>query len=155
MTIQRKAKKVEPSKMWGMKVLIVICVAILVYAGLGCTAMNETAQKISDDLGDKANQMNAFVHVIKVTPSDPATNSAPTIKDITVIGSIKSIPIVNKNGEYVKNYAEYRYTETPAWYNSSNVTKEEVYISTGDNTEELKKWIEANQKLKAAKAAAK
>lgn len=127
--------------------------AMVVFSG--CTAMSDAAQKISDDLGDKANQMNAFVHVIKVTPSDPSTNSAPTIKDVTVIGSIKSIPLVNKDGQYVKNYAEYRYTETPAWYNSSNVTKEEVYISTGDNTEELKKWIEANQKLKASKMVTK
>jgi hypothetical protein len=117
--------------------------------------MSDTAQKISDDLGDKATQANAFVHIIKITPSDPATNSAPTVKDITVIGSIKSIPLVSKNGELVKNYAEYRYTETPAWYNSSNVTKEECYIATGDNVEELKKWVEARRKKQEKELKAK
>jgi len=122
----------------------------------GCQSMSDAAQKMSDDLGDKALQAHAFVDIWKITPSDPATNSAPTGKKITIIGDIKSIPLVSKNGELVKNYAEYRKTETPAWYNSSNVTKEESFIATGDNVEDLKKWVEDRQKKQEAaeKAAA-
>lgn len=121
----------------------------------GCQSMSDAAQKVSDDLGDKALQAHALVTVLKVTPSDPATNSSPTLKQITVIGDIKSIPLVAKNGELIKNYAEYRYTETPAWYNSSNVTKEEVFVTTGDNVEDLKKWVEARGKLNLAPSAKK
>lgn len=133
--------------------LIGLLAAVMLFAS-GCKSMSDTAQKISDDLGDKALQAHAFVDIWKFTPSDPATNSSPSVKKVTIIGDVKSIPLTSKNGEYVKNYAEYRYTETPAWYNSSNVTKEECYIATGDNVEDLKKWVEERKKKQEASSAA-
>ena len=129
-----------------------IFVVVVTTAGsmTGCTAMNATAQKISDDLGDKALQAHAFIDIWKVETSDATANGSPTGKKITIIGDVKSIPLVSKNGELVKNYAEYRKTKTPAWYNSSNVTEEESYITTGDNVDELKNWIEARKKANAS-----
>lgn len=104
----------------------------------GCNSLSETAQKVSDDLGDKALQAHAFIDIWKVETSDATANGSPTGKKITVIGDVKSIPLTSKTGELVKDYGEYRKTETPAWYNSQNVTKEEVLILTGDNAKEFK-----------------
>lgn len=128
-----------------------IFVVVVATAGsmTGCTAMNATAQKISDDLGDKALQAHAFIDIWKVETSDATANGSPTGKKITIIGDVKSIPMVSKKDELVKNYGEYRKTITPAWYNSENVTVEESFIVTGDNVEELKKWYEARQKKEA------
>jgi len=53
----------------------------------------------------------------------------------------------------VKDYAEYRKTKTPAWYNADNVTEEEVFIVTGDNASELKAWFKAKQDNAAGAAA--
>lgn len=124
---------------------------IAVVAMTGCQAMNQTMQKISDDLGDKALQAHALVDIWKIEMSDSTGNAVPTGKKITVIGDVKSIPLVSKDGQTVKDYAEYRNTETPAWYNSDNVTKEEVFIGTGDNAQEVINFL----KWKKAKAAEK
>ena len=107
----------------------------------GCAVTGETIRKMSDDLGDKALQAHALVDIWKVESSDASANGSPTGKKITVIGDVKSIPLVTKDGETVKDYAEYRNTETPAWYNSSNVTKEEVFIGTGDNAKEVIQFL--------------
>jgi hypothetical protein len=56
------------------------------------------------------------------------------------------VPLVSKSNELVKDYGEYRYTETPAWYNSNNVTKETVITLTGDNAKELKTFLLKNIK---------
>ena len=120
----------------------------------GCQAMSDTAQKVSDDLGDKALQAHAFVDVWKVTPSDPASNGAPTGKKVTIIGDVKSIPLTSDtvSGKIVKDYAEYRKTKTPAWYNSDNVTEEEYFIATGDSTAEVKAWLKAKKAKEEAGA---
>jgi len=120
----------------------------------GCSSMSKTAQKVSDDLGDKALQAHAFVDIWKVETSDGTANGSPTGKKITVIGDVKSIPLVSKNGETVKDYAEYRKTKTPAWYNSNNVTEEESFIATGDNAKEVAAWFKAKQEKAEAKAEA-
>lgn len=132
-----------------------VLVGLLLVALAGCQAMSETAQKVSDDLGDRALQAHAFVDIWKVTPSDPSTNSSPTIKKITIIGDIKSIPLTAKEGEIIKDYAEYSYTETPAWYNSSNVTKEERFTGTGDNTKEVVAYAKKMMAKRAAEIEAK
>lgn len=119
----------------------------------GCSSMSQTAQKISDDLGDKALQAHAFVDIWKVETSDATANGSPTGKKITVIGDVKSIPLTSRDGAIVKDYAEYRKTETPAWYNSGNVTKEEVIICTGDNAAELGKLLKSKLTETAASTA--
>lgn len=122
----------------------------------GCQAMSDTAQKVSDDLGDKALQAHAFVDVWKVTPSDPTNNGAPSGKKVTIIGDVKSIPLTSdaNSGKLVKDYAEYRKTKTPAWYNADNVTEEEVFIATGDNIAEVKAWLKAKKAKEEAEAKA-
>lgn len=133
----------------------IVLAGLLIVALTGCQAMSDTVKKVSDDLGDKALQAHAFVDIWKVTPSDPSTNSAPTVKKVTVIGDIKSIPLTAKEGETVKDYAEYSYTETPAWYNSSNVTKEERFTGTGDNAKEVAAYAKKMMEKRAAEEAAK
>lgn len=103
----------------------------------GC-AFGETVQQISDDLGDKVMQGHALVDIWKIETSDYTANGSPTGKKITIIGDIKSIPLVSRDGAIAKDYAEYRKTKTPAWYNSDNVTEEESLTVTGDNVGELK-----------------
>lgn len=132
-------------KIFEFLVVIAIIAMLAALVLTGCKSMSETAQKLSDDLGDKAQQGFAFIDIWKVTPSDPATNSSPTIKKITIIGDVKSIPMTSKTGETVKDYAEYRKTKTPAWYNSDNVTEEESFIATGDSVKELKDWLKQRQ----------
>ena len=103
-----------------MKMLLtwlLLAVGIALLCG-GCAEFNKTAQRMSDNLSDKALTADAFVHVIKVTPSDPASNSAPTVKEDLIIGKVKSIPLVGKEGETVKDYAEYKKVKTAAWCNS-------------------------------------
>jgi hypothetical protein len=124
---------------WFLSWILVIVIATLT---AGCTAMSEAAQQVSEDLGDKAVDSNVFVSIIKVTPSDPTTNFSPTVKQLVAMGRVKSVPLVSKKGEMVKDYAEYRKTKTSAWYSSSIVTEEEVFISTGDKVGELKAWYE-------------
>ena len=114
---------------------------VLPFLLFGCTAISDTAQKISDDLGDKALQADAFIDIWKITPSDPMSNSLPTIKKITIIGNIKSIPLVARTGETVKDYAEYHKTVTPAWYNRNNITEVETLILTGENTKLISDFI--------------
>lgn len=124
------------------------------FALTGCTQLAETAQRVSDDLGDKALQAHAFVDIWKVETSDSTANGSPTGKKITIIGDVKSIPLTSKNGETVKDYAEYRKTKTPAWYNSDNVTEEESFIGTGDNAKEVAAWFKAKREKAEAEAAA-
>lgn len=135
------------------KFLFAIPFVLLVFL-TGCASTNETFRKISDDLGDKAMQAHAFVDIWKIETSDSTANGSPTGKKITIIGDIKSIPLTSRQGEMVKDYAEYRSTETPAWYNSSNVTKETTIIFTGDSAKELKefsKYLLEQEKLKIQK----
>lgn len=134
-------------KMILMWLLLAVGIALLC---AGCSSLSKTAQKVSDDLGDKALQAHAFVDIWKVETSDATANGSPTGKKITVIGDVKSIPLTSRDGAIVKDYAEYRKTETPAWYNSGNVTKEEVIICTGDNAAEIAKLLKL--KLDAAGA---
>ena len=139
------------------KILMLFCgVSFVVLILSGCQTMSDTAQKVSDDLGDKALQAHAFVDVWKVTPSDPASNGAPTGKKVTIIGDVKSIPLTSDtaSGKIVKDYAEYRKTKTPAWYNADNVTEEEYFIATGDNTAEVKAWLKAKKAKEEAEAKA-
>jgi len=119
----------------------------------GCKSTASAVKKISDDLGDKVVQAHAFVDIWQITPSDPASNSAPTGKKVTVIGDIKSIPLVAKNGQTVKDYAEYRKTVTPAWYNAQNVTTEETLVCTGDNAKELMAFVKQKLELDKRKQA--
>lgn len=123
--------------------LVIITIAILLS---GCTAMSDATQKISDDLGDKAFQANALIDIWKITPSDPMTNGTPSVKKITIIGNIKSVPIVGRKGETIKDYAEYHKTITPAWYNRDNVTVVETLILTGDNVQLIQDFIDAKFK---------
>ena len=127
--------------------LFVIGLALFGMA-VGCNAMSKTAQKMADEFGDSVHSGSVLVDIWQITPSDPTTNSAPTGKKVTIIGKIDSIPVVAKNGETVKDYAKYQKTETPAWYNSGNVTKEEVFICTGDNAKEVVAY--AKEKIKEA-----
>jgi len=114
---------------------IIMCGVIAAVVALlsGCKSMADAAKAISGDLGDKAMTGHAFVDIWKITPSNPTTNGSPTGEKITVIGDIKSIPLVGKQGETIKDYTEYRKTVTPAWYNRDNVTKEETFIFTGES----------------------
>ncbi len=109
----------------------------------GCADFRAAVTAVGDDLGDKALSGTALVDIWKITPSDPATNSAPAGKKVTVIGSLKSIPMVSHGKTQVKDYAEYRKTRTPAWYNRDNVTEEETLILTGDNAAELRTFLQS------------
>jgi hypothetical protein len=120
--------------------LLLLCF-ITVFGFTGCNGLSKTAQTISGDLGDKATSGTALVNITKVTGSDALANGSPTGKNITIIGNLKSVPIKGKAGDIVKDYGEYRYTESPAWYNSANITKETVIIFTGDNVKELKNYL--------------
>lgn len=134
-----------------MKRIMFLAGLLMAVLFAGCTAMNETAQKISDDLGDKALQAHAFIDIWKIETSDSTANGSPTGKKITIIGDVKSIPMTSKKDELVKDYGEYRKTVTPAWYNSNNVTVEESFIVTGDNVDKLKEWYEARKKAEEEK----
>lgn len=115
---------------------LILLLGLVVVLG-GCS-FGETVQKISDDLGDKVLQGYALVDIWKIETSDATANGSPTGKKITIIGDIKSIPLVSRDGAIAKDYAEYRKTATPAWYNSDNITEEEVIVCTGDNAAEMK-----------------
>jgi hypothetical protein len=137
------------------RVILTLTVALLaLFALAGCTQLAETAQKVSDDLGDKALQAHAFVDIWKVETSDSTANGSPTGKKITIIGDVKSIPMTSKDGATVKDYAEYRKTKTPAWYNSDNVTEEETFIGTGDNAKEVAAFFKAKREKAEAEAKA-
>ena len=123
-----------------LKICAVICIAICC---AGCADFRAAVTAAADGLGDKALSGTALIDVWKITPSDPATNSAPTGKKVTVIGSLKSIPMVSHGKAQVKDYAEYRKTRTPAWYNRDNVTEEETLILTGDNAAELRTFLQS------------
>lgn len=139
-----------------MKKLMLLLVAIAtVCIVAGCQAMSDTVKKVSDDLGDKVTSGFALVDIWQVTPSDPTTNSAPTGKKVTVIGRIDTIPVVAKEGELVKDYAKYSRTKTPAWYNSDNVTEEEIFVATGDNVKEVTNYFKQKLEKQAAEEAAK
>ena len=118
-------------------ILLALGLVALLTCLTGCT-FGETVQQISDDLGDKVSQGYALVDIWKVEVSDATANGSPTGKKITVIGDLKSIPIVSRDGAIAKDYAEYRKTINPAWYNSDSVTIEESLVCTGDNVAELK-----------------
>lgn len=120
------------------KNLFFAVLAVTLIVSLSGCAVGETVQKISDDLGDKVSQGYALIDIWKVEVSDATANGSPTGKKITVIGDLKSIPIVSRDGAIAKDYAEYRKTINPAWYNSDNVTIEESLVCTGDNVGELK-----------------
>ena len=131
----------EVERVWYMLFVIVTIGLCLLWGCAGCTAMSETTQKISDDLGDKALQANALIDIWKITPSDPMSNSMPTVKKITIIGNIKSIPLTARNGETIKDYAEYSRSVTPAWYNRDNVTEVETLILTGASVQLIQDFI--------------
>lgn len=137
------------------KLMLLLLAATGVLMIAGCQAMSDTAKKVSDDLGDKVTSGFAFVDIWKVTPSDPSTNSAPTGKKVTVIGRIDTIPVVAKDGELVKDYVKYSKTKTPAWYNSDNVTEEEIFVATGDNVKEVTNYFKQKLEKQAAEEAAK
>ena len=59
-----------------------------------------------------------------------------------MIGSVKSIPMVSRGKTQVKDYAEYRKTRTPAWYDRDNVTEEETLILTGDNAAVFREYLQ-------------
>ena len=118
--------------------ILVLFGAVTLSTCLSGCAFGETVQQISDDLGDKVMQGHALVDIWKIETSDYTANGSPTGKKITIIGDIKSIPLVSRDGAIAKDYAEYRKTRTPAWYNSDNVTEEESLTVTGDNVGELK-----------------
>lgn len=118
--------------------LVVVTVGICCL-GAGCQAMSNTAQKISDDLGNKAINGYAFIDIWKITPSDPVANGAPSGKKVTIIGNFSSVPVVQRKGEIVLDFIEYENTETPAWYNKDNVTKVERLRWTSKNSSELQK----------------
>ena len=122
-------------------VLIALLSILVLFTGTGCKSVSKTAQVVSGDLGDKATSGTALVSITKVTGSDALANGSPTGKSVTIIGNLKGIPIKGKDGDIVKDYGEYRYTESPAWYDKDNVTKETVIVFTGDNVKELKKYL--------------
>ena len=62
--------------------------------------------------------------------------------------------MTSKDGATVKDYAEYRKTKTPAWYNSDNVTEEETFIGTGDNAKEVAAFFKAKREKAEAEAKA-
>jgi len=119
--------------------LLVTLVTLLCVTG--CTQLAETAQKVSDDLGDKAIDASALVDIWKIETSDSTANGSPTGKKITVIGKVSSIPVTQKAGEELKDYVDYEKTETPAWYNADNVTKVERLRWTSNDTTELQKSL--------------
>ena len=122
------------------KILASLSVALLaLFALTGCTQLAETAQKVSDDLGDSVHDGYALVDIWKVTGSDAAANGSPSGKKVTVIGKISSIPVVQHEGTKVLDYVEYEKTRTPAWYNSNNVTEVERLRWTSKDTAELQK----------------
>lgn len=125
-----------------MKTLIasLFVLAALIFAA-GCTQLADTAQKVSDDLGDKAIDASALIDIWKIETSDATANGSPTGKKITVIGKVSSIPVTEKAGESLKDYVDYEKTETPAWYNAENVTKIERLRWTSDDTTELQKSL--------------
>ena len=121
------------------KASLTVALLFALLAVTGCKSINETARKVSDDLGNKAISASAFVDIWQITPSDPASNAAPTGKKVTIIGNINSVPVAAQAGEELKDYAEYERTETPAWYNRDNVTVVERLRWTSDNSSELQK----------------
>ena len=124
------------------KILLSLIIALTaLFALAGCTQLAETAQKVSDDLGDKAIDASALIDIWKIETSDSTANGSPTGKKITVIGKVSSIPVTQKAGEELKDYVDYEKTETPAWYNSDNVTKVERLRWTSNNTTELQKSL--------------
>jgi len=130
-----------------MKQLTLILIAVAAFVASialsGCTAVSDSVQKISDDLGDKALNASALIDIWKITPSDPVTNSMPSGKKVTVIGNVSSVPVVEKEGESLKDYIEYEKTSTPAWYNKDNVTVvERLRWTTGASTELQKAFLE-------------
>ena len=127
--------------MKGLFSFVVLAFMLVFVMPLGCTSLSKTASKVSDDLGDKTNSGFAFIDIWKITASDATANGSPTGKKITIIGNIKSIPIKGKKGDIVKDYGEYHYIESPAWYNSDNVTKEETIILTGDSVNDLGEYL--------------
>lgn len=139
----------EPNTPKSEKIVAVLLIILALLATWltmsGCSSVGETARAVSDDLGDKALNANALVHIVKITPSDPATNSMPTGKAVTVIGSIESVPLVGKPGETVKDYFKYGYTETPSFWNSSSVTREETLIVTGSHIKLVKEFLQQKQ----------
>jgi len=114
----------------GLLILAVLTVAVLLP---GCSSVGKTVRRMSDNIGDKALRGHALVNVLELQSSDATANGSPTGKVVNVIGDLQSIPMTSKDGEVVKDYFESRHTETPAWYNSDNVTVEDVVICTGDN----------------------
>ena len=129
----------------GAALLIILVLLAIWLTTSGCSSIGETVRDVSDDLGDKAISANALVHIVKITPADPATNSMPTGKAVTVIGSIESVPLVGKPGETIKDYFKYRYTETPSFWNSSSVTREETLIVTGSHIELVREFLRQKQ----------
>jgi len=136
-----------------MKKIFSLLAVIVVVFMTGCNATSSAVKKVADEFGDSAHSGSVLIDIWQITPSDPTTNSAPTGKKVTIIGNIDSVPLVGKEGETVKDFAKYRKTKTPAWYNSDNVTEEEIFIFTGDNAKELSvlaklriKEVEANKK---------
>lgn len=123
-----------------------VCTVVCAVAGAvmcaGCADFRAAVAAVGDDLGDKALSGTALIDIWKITPSDPAANSAPSGKKITVIGSVKSIPMVSRGKTQVKDYAEYRRTRTPAWYDRDNVTEEETLILTGDNAAVFREYLQ-------------
>lgn len=55
----------------------------------------------------------------------------------------------------VKDYVKYSKTRTPAWYNSDNVTEEEIFVATGDNVKEVANYFKQKLARQEAEAAAK
>jgi hypothetical protein len=122
-------------------------VAILLGITLvGCGTTADAVKAVSDDLslGDKTMQGYALVDIWKITTT--GENGAPVGKKVTVIGKLNSIPMTSRDNAVVKDYGEYQYTETPAWYNSANVTKSETIILTGDNAKQLRAFMAAKTK---------
>lgn len=128
-------------------ILLVVIVVGFCVLGTGCQAMSDTAQKVSDDLGNKAINGYAFIDIWKITPSDPVANGAPSGKKVTIIGNFSSVPVVQGKGEIVLDFIEYENTETPAWYNKDNVTKVERLRWTSKNSSELQKAFLGKFKL--------
>jgi len=137
------------------RIIILLTIAlILTITGMltGCTSASSAIKKVADEFGDSVHSGSVLVDIWQFTPSDPATNSAPTGRKVTILGKLDSIPVVAKKGETVKDYAKYQKTETPAWYNSDNVTKEEVFICTGENAKEVVEYAKAKIKEAADKS---
>ncbi len=114
--------------------------AVLGMTAAGCRH-SVPAGEIAGELENNVLQAHAFVDVWTIRASDAAANGAPAGKKVTVIGDIKSIPVTSAGSRKVKDYAEYRKTETPAWYNADNVTREEILILTGDSLKELRERL--------------